>query len=1094
MAFHWNIIPNDKFIGRGKIQIATAVKFIDFDRYIKSNAPVIKGWVGIGFSETGGMRGADVVYFTFTITNTSNNNNTTTDTGGTTTKKPIITAKLVDAYILDSLAKPIPDPIIHQDWTLNDSIITDDGYAIFEMERSLLSADTVYDRPFVDDSSVFVQDHKLIGAWGLSRTHEMSYHGRSRIHTSIQLFQPRQSDKDGEDGNDVIDQTSEPGLFYDQFQREMETRSDGSIDMNIQSYGIKLLRTEYYEECHSPFTTTLNDDVFVIGYEFFIQQSSKKYLHHIVVYGHHDHNCSEDSFSRSVFIGWTPGDEYLYFPANTGMKIGASSFQSFTMQYHFDNSDLDVGKVDTGSGVRLYYTTQEVKDEIGMVQIGDPLLGLYGMPIGQGFTRHTFACPSSCTDNRFETSSSITIVKEQLHMHSFGKRMVNQVMRNGSVVHESSIDYWDFDQIGTAAPQNEPFEMKKGDSFRSICYYNSNENTIFGAESHNEMCMAFILYFPKQPSFRTCSVRNRDTKCVTKYQGRYDLRTQSELGRKFGNRFYSDMECIDSMTYTFGKYELEGKTMMKDCEWLRSRNDDGDDAGLSNKMEHCDYVVEGHRVSDKCPRACLTCVGPPTSVPSAIPTQPPTNAPSTTPSDFPSLEPSEEPSNLPSTSPSKVHSAEPSNIHSLSPTISLIPTSLPTTSPSTSLSPSSFSSEQPSTSPTARPTSAPTYPEQSFELYIVMEFDSLVEFKGKDKNTFEEKMDALVKSLLDENGDDFSVVSRINRFERIEKSRSRRNHRGRRLQEIPSGLKVISDVYVDVRAETQYTAGELSQTILAAFNKEQVRENFIYSLQTSESTKTFSSISIMTMISINKEEMEFSSVNNNGGIGMSNSMLYAIVGGGIGAIVAILLGFLFFIQRRAKSNNSSSKFTGSQTRLPSPQNDPRIAYTIEVNQDVGEISTIGDPLGTGFTGMQMQIMHQQQNDEAMLQQIAAPSQHYDYQRVYGGMGDSSQSLSTSTDNQSSSQQLYDSNDEKIVVVAPSGSLGVVIGNPTGCPAVHAIKETSPILEFIQIGDKLISVDGVDTTAMSAIRVSSLIGSKAMNPQRILVFARPTERH
>lgn len=81
----------------------------------------------------------------------------------------------------------------------------------------------------------------------------------------------------------------------------------------------------------------------------------------------------------------------------------------------------------------------------------------------------------------------------------------------------------------------------------------------------------------------------------------------------------------------------------------------------------------------------------------------------------------------------------------------------------------------------------------------------------------------------------------------------------------------------------------------------------------------------------------------------------------------------------------------------------------------------------------------------------------------------------------------------LVVVAPPGSLGVVIGNPTGFPAVHAIKETSPIIDMIQIGDKLVSVDGEDTTRMSAIRVSSLIGSKASNPQRILVFARPSRQ-
>lgn len=55
--------------------------------------------------------------------------------------------------------------------------------------------------------------------------------------------------------------------------------------------------------------------------------------------------------------------------------------------------------------------------------------------------------------------------------------------------------------------------------------------------------------------------------------------------------------------------------------------------------------------------------------------------------------------------------------------------------------------------------------------------------------------------------------------------------------------------------------------------------------------------------------------------------------------------------------------------------------------------------------------------------------------------------------------------------------------------MHAIKDTSVLIDEVEIGDKLISVDGIDTTKMSAISVSNLIGSKAMNNERILVFTR-----
>ncbi len=81
-------------------------------------------------------------------------------------------------------------------------------------------------------------------------------------------------------------------------------------------------------------------------------------------------------------------------------------------------------------------------------------------------------------------------------------------------------------------------------------------------------------------------------------------------------------------------------------------------------------------------------------------------------------------------------------------------------------------------------------------------------------------------------------------------------------------------------------------------------------------------------------------------------------------------------------------------------------------------------------------------------------------------------------------------EEQIVVKAPAGKLGIVIDTPSsGVPVVHAIKETSVLAQSVRIGDKLVSVDGQDTTTMSAIRVSKLISSKAQNDERIMVFRR-----
>lgn len=88
------------------------------------------------------------------------------------------------------------------------------------------------------------------------------------------------------------------------------------------------------------------------------------------------------------------------------------------------------------------------------------------------------------------------------------------------------------------------------------------------------------------------------------------------------------------------------------------------------------------------------------------------------------------------------------------------------------------------------------------------------------------------------------------------------------------------------------------------------------------------------------------------------------------------------------------------------------------------------------------------------------------------------------------EKQYIDDEERIEVRAPPGKLGMVIDTPNGgMPIVHAIRDNSTLVDKIRIGDKLISVDGEDTTNMTALRVSKLISNKAANPTRVLVFTR-----
>jgi len=140
---------------------------------------------------------------------------------------------------------------------------------------------------------------------------------------------------------------------------------------------------------------------------------------------------------------------------------------------------------------------------------------------------------------------------------------------------------------------------------------------------------------------------------------------------------------------------------------------------------------------------------------------------------------------------------------------------------------------------------------------------------------------------------------------------------------------------------------------------------------------------------------------------------------------------------------------------------------------------------------------------------------YDYSKAYGGGGDTSvvssvggtlgsQTAATApgagvvdasfSDDASFDAHYQDPNasvkEVALEVWAPPGKLGVVIDTPNdGPPVVHAIKDSSPIADKLQVGDKLVAVDDENVTNMTAIKVSKLISRKSANSTRKLSIVR-----
>lgn len=71
-----------------------------------------------------------------------------------------------------------------------------------------------------------------------------------------------------------------------------------------------------------------------------------------------------------------------------------------------------------------------------------------------------------------------------------------------------------------------------------------------------------------------------------------------------------------------------------------------------------------------------------------------------------------------------------------------------------------------------------------------------------------------------------------------------------------------------------------------------------------------------------------------------------------------------------------------------------------------------------------------------------------------------------------------------VVFAPPGKLGVVIDTTKDGPVVYQVKEDSPLVGVVHPGDKIVSIDEINTRGMTASNITKIMARKADAERRI----------
>ena len=404
------------------------------------------GWVAMGISSGGGMNGADIAALVWDETKKS--------------------------YALRDYFAPATNVMI-EDKVNNlylHRVITSGTMVAFNFSRPVVPCDVE------DDIAVPVQTAHLIGALGT--TQAMKHHGRNRASVTVMFFESK------------LDQVK-PVPNAAEVVRELKITT--SVVMPSKE-------TTYY--CQ-PFELPRDRKYQAIAFK---PIGINEYVHHEIMFLCPSNpnrtqagECGTSGMNCQTFmVGWAVGNKGLSYPSDGGYPFGYDDGSRWgVLQVHLHNPELQSGVMINDVGFAVEYTGDLRPIDHGVFTLGIFSTKNFFLPPQMKFTSQVSVCPGDCTSL---WKSPITISGIGFHMHQLGRSIwLEHTRRDGKVLPPVGLlPYWDFSMGGFVGVPN--VVVEPGDTLVLHCAYDtsSKNTTTYGGEATTqEMCLAFINYFPK---------------------------------------------------------------------------------------------------------------------------------------------------------------------------------------------------------------------------------------------------------------------------------------------------------------------------------------------------------------------------------------------------------------------------------------------------------------------------------------------------------------------------------------------------------------------------------------------------------------------
>ncbi|CAF2458331.1 unnamed protein product [Rotaria sp. Silwood2] len=435
------------------------------------------GWIALGISPAGGMRGADIAIGWV-------------DSLGKVT--------IQDRYA-SGKSKPMIDNTT-QDWFALQGR-EQNGWTAIQFKRLFDTCDNM-------DYPIKWGTNNLIFAYGLTDPDpsrpdgDITYHNTRRGSRTIPLHSY----------NDPPSEDKFAGL--DNFEWRL---NNYLVPSNDTTYHCKIYKTP------SGFTIKRH----AIAHKILIDSSNLDLVHHLLLYecdptiifddaNLPDGFCDDLSdktelCSSNIATGWAVGGDFiLEFPEEAGYPLGGDfPIKYYMIEMHYNNPNLNSGRRDS-SGIRFYLSNQLRQHDLGFLTFGtssNPMALAIPPQVDE------FIVDSYCLSNSTRTfpESGITVTSAFPHTHLQGKSVWTKLIRNDTAVqYLFNADAFDFNyQFHNRLPK--PIKLYPGDAFATRCMYqtmNKNDITLGGQRTKDEMCLHMFMYYPRMNNMYLCATIN----------------------------------------------------------------------------------------------------------------------------------------------------------------------------------------------------------------------------------------------------------------------------------------------------------------------------------------------------------------------------------------------------------------------------------------------------------------------------------------------------------------------------------------------------------------------------------------------------------